>query len=137
VRLEERQETKHLDFNNHYNKPSMKHIRRNLRVEPTAAEKVLWQHLRNRQIEGVKFRRQYSVDRYVIDFYAPELKLAIELDGSIHSLHEQQVYDYERQDHLELYGIAFLRFRNEVVLNLLSQVLEKITENIHRLRDSN
>ncbi|NCS82774.1 MAG: DUF559 domain-containing protein, partial [Ignavibacteria bacterium] len=60
----------------HYNKSSEKEKRRSLRQNQTFLEEILWTHLRNRKCLGIKFRRQYSIDQYVIDFYAPEIKLA-------------------------------------------------------------
>ena len=83
-----------------YNKTSEKEKRRSLRNNMPPAEKIVWEKLRNRQIEGCKFRRQYSIDRFVIDFYAPELKLAIEIDGDSHFQDGAQVYDYELQSFL-------------------------------------
>ncbi|NEZ65094.1 DUF559 domain-containing protein [Leptolyngbyaceae cyanobacterium CCMR0082] len=67
-----------------YNKNSQKLNRQNLRRQMPKAEVILWIRLRRRQIAGVKFRRQYSVARFVLDFYCPELKLAIEIDGPTH-----------------------------------------------------
>lgn len=97
----------------HYNKSSEKRLRRKLRQRQTFVEGIAWRYLRNRQMLGCKFRRQYSVDKYVIDFYCPELKFAIELDGSVHNEPEQKEYDKKRQDYLENYGIHFLRITNE------------------------
>ena len=68
----------------HYNKPNMKQRRKVLRNAMTQAEIIVWSKLSRRQMHGYKFRRQYSVDQYVIDFYCPELKLAIEVDGDSH-----------------------------------------------------
>ena len=86
----------------------------------------MWLHIRNRKLLGVKFRRQYSVDNYVIDFYAPELKLAIELDGSIHELPEQKEYDKTRQKHIEQFGIEFIRITNEELLGNPNEAFEKV-----------
>ena len=97
----------------HYNKSSEKEKRRFLRQNQTFLEEILWQHLRNRKCLGIKFRRQYSIDQYVVDFYAPEIKLAIELDGSVHNHPDQQVYDKERQNFIERFGISFCRITNE------------------------
>lgn len=80
----------------HYNKKSEQPKRRTLRKEMTFCEKIMWRHLRRKQL-GVRFLRQYSVDHYIIDFYCPELKLAIELDGSVHDLTDQKEYDNYRQ----------------------------------------
>ena len=67
-----------------YNQPEQKSLRRELRKGGEAPEAVMWTLLKNRQIEGVKFRRQFGVGPYILDFYCPELKLGIELDGAPH-----------------------------------------------------
>ena len=119
----------------HYNKTTEKEKRRTLRKKQTYAEKILWQNLRNRQLLGIKFRRQYSVDHFVIDFYAPELKLAIESDGSIHELENQKEYDKARQEYLENFGITFIRITNDELLGNPNKAFEKIEEKIKRLRE--
>jgi very-short-patch-repair endonuclease len=68
----------------HYNKSVMKQRRKALRHSMPNADVILWQHLSRRQMHGYKFRRQYSIDHYVVDFYCPRLKLAIEVDGESH-----------------------------------------------------
>lgn len=68
----------------HYNKKSEKEKRRKLRQNQTYSEKIVWRYLRNREMLGYKFRRQYSIDNYIIDFYCPRLQLAFEIDGEIH-----------------------------------------------------
>lgn len=80
----------------HYNKKELKEIRRQLRRNQTYTEKIVWMYLRNRRTDGYKFRRQYSVDHFMLDFYCPELKFAIEFDGSVHDVPAQKVYDEER-----------------------------------------
>ena len=99
----------------HYNKKQMRERRRQLRSNMTFCEKIIWLHLRKYQL-GVKFHRQYSIDCYVIDFYCPELKLAIEIDGDVHEKEEQKEYDINRQNYLENYGITFVRIKNEELL---------------------
>ena len=64
-----------------YNDPSLKSTRRKLRNNQTNVERLLWNHLKNKQFYGLKFYRQYSIGKYILDFYSPELELAIELDG--------------------------------------------------------
>lgn len=76
-------------------------IRRNL----CKAEAIMWRYLSRRQMLGYKFRRRYGVDQYVIDFYCPELKLAVEIDGETHFRAGPKEYDEIRQKHLEQYGI--------------------------------
>ena len=88
----------------HFNKKSEQEKRRLLRNNMTYCEKIIWLHLRKRQL-GYRFLRQYSVDHFVIDFYCPELKLAVEIDGDVHEIPKQKNYDKARQNisrHLEL-----------------------------------
>jgi len=117
----------------HYNKTELKVRRRELRKNQTLAEKIMWTHLRNRQLLGFKFRRQYSVDNFVIDFYCPKLKLAIELDGNIHDLPEQKEYDKKRQMHIETYGISFIRISNEEYLGNPNKAFDRIEREIKNI----
>ncbi|PIP69060.1 hypothetical protein CO033_03105 [Candidatus Nomurabacteria bacterium CG_4_9_14_0_2_um_filter_32_10] len=105
---------------------------RYLRKEETKAEKILWQKLRNSNI-GIKFRRQYPIDMYILDFYAPKIKLSIELDGSVHNLKETKEYDRERTIYLESKYIYELRFWNSEIENNLNSVLSKIRTKIKEL----
>jgi very-short-patch-repair endonuclease len=119
-----------------YNRTSEKFKRQKLRTEMTEAEKRLWQHIRNRQLENCKFRRQYSVAAFAIDFYSPEIKLALEVDGDSHFVDGAVEYDAERQEFIESARINFLRFTNEEVYHNLDGVLEVIVEGIKSLRTS-
>jgi Uncharacterized protein conserved in bacteria len=94
------------------------------------AEILLWRHLSRKQILRIKFRRQYSVDRYVIDFYSPALKLAIEIDGDSHFQPGAIERDSERQKYIESFGIEFLRFTNADIYENLDGVIDKIAEHI-------
>ena len=96
---------------------------RYLRHEETKAEKILCKELRDRKL-GVKFRRQHPLDKFILDFYAPEIKLGIELDGSLHKQNTE--YDKSRTEHLNSHGIKIVRFWNSEVENNLEEVLEKI-----------
>ncbi|MBW4597900.1 MAG: endonuclease domain-containing protein [Brasilonema angustatum HA4187-MV1] len=116
-----------------YNKDSEKDKRRLLRQNITKAEKLIWDKLRDRQLENCKFRRQYSVDKFVIDFYSPELRLAIEIDGGSHFENGAAEYDKARQELIESAGINFIRFTNNDVYGNLSGVLESIAEKIREL----
>ena len=109
--------------------------RRILRTEMPRAERILWSKLRRRQMMGYKFRRQFSVENYVIDLYCPKLKLAIEVDGDSHFIGDTPEYDAERQIDIENYGIVFLRFQNEEVYNNLSGVLITIEEKIKEMEN--
>ncbi len=109
-----------------FNKKSEKEKRRKLRNNQTYAEKILWMSLRRRQICDVRFLRQYSVNYFVIDFYAPKIKLAIEVDGSSHIGKED--YDKSRQDYIEDFGIRVIRFTNENVIGNINKVIAQIVE---------
>lgn len=99
---------------------------RDLRRVETPAEKLLWQCLRNRQLKGRKFRRQHPFDKYVLDFYCHECRLAVELDGSTHDEIMNKQYDETRTAELKRSGIIVLRFRNEEVIKDIDEVLRKI-----------
>ncbi len=116
----------------HYNRASEKNLRRQLRNNMTAAEKIIWKHLRKKQL-GVRFLRKYSVDQFVIDFYCPKLKLALEIDGKIHNLPENKNRDVERQIFLESFGINFLRIKNEELFEDENKILEKVEQRIIEL----
>jgi very-short-patch-repair endonuclease len=95
-----------------------------MRREPTPAEKVLWDVLRGRGLDGLRFRRQHPVGRFVLDFYCPIHKLAVEVDGEVHDA--QQERDAERTAVIEAHGYRVIRFRNEEVLDNLPGVLARI-----------
>ena len=88
--------------------------RQKLRAEMPVAERLLWKHLRNEAL-GVKFRRQVSVGKYVLDFYCPTLHMAIEVDGESHAGEAAQEYDEVRQNEIESLGVRFIRVSNEDV----------------------
>ncbi|NMF66423.1 endonuclease domain-containing protein [Brasilonema octagenarum] len=118
-----------------YNKDSEKEKKRLLRQNITKCETLLWEKLRDRQLENCKFRRQYSVDKFVIDFYSPELRLAIEIDGESHFEKGAVEYDKARQEFIESAKITFIRFTNNDVYGNFSGVLESIAEKIRELRE--
>ena len=99
---------------------------RYFRKDATDAEKRVWSCLRNRQIAGLKFRRQHSVGKRSIDFFCAEAKLGIELDGSGHHRHFGQVCDLDREIELYERGIRLLRFRNGDIFDNLDSVLNAI-----------
>jgi very-short-patch-repair endonuclease/DNA modification methylase len=106
---------------------------RDLRRNQTAAEKRLWSLLRNDQL-GAHFRRQHPMGPYILDFYSPEIRLAIELDGSIHDAVDQKEYDLFRQKLIEHYGIEFMRFCNNEVEFNINSVIERIAERVEKRR---
>jgi very-short-patch-repair endonuclease len=105
---------------------------RKLRKEMTPAEQVLWKNLRGRRLEGLKFRRQHPLGRFIVDFYCAEHRLVIELDGGIHQ--DQQEYDQARTEVLQDYGYRVLRFPNEAVLQRLDDVLQTITSTVRKIK---
>jgi uroporphyrinogen-III synthase len=103
-----------------------KEIARHLRQQQTPAEKKLWEILRNRQFENLKFRRQHPLKDYIVDFYCHELELVIELDGAYQNEKKQKYKDEQRGFHLSFLGYRILRYFNEVVFSSSQQVLEEI-----------
>jgi len=108
-----------------YNRHYLKDRRKNLRNNATSAELKLWEELKHKKL-GHKFRRQYSVSNYILDFYCVELKLCIELDGGSHDGIEAIEYDLARDKFLESVGIETLRIFNEEVFEDIEKVLERI-----------
>ena len=103
-------------------------VARNLRKHSTDAEKILWQRLRNKQLEGFKFRRQQIVGRYVVDFVNFERKLVVEVDGSQHAVEKEK--DRERDQWLQRQGFEVFRCWNSEVFENLESVLEVIREKL-------
>jgi len=101
---------------------------RELRKEATEAEKLLWTELRNTKLNGLKFRRQHPIDKFIVDFYCHEKKLVTELDGNIHDEKVNKEYDEARSAMLAGLNVIVLRFRNEEVINNMKNVLEKISD---------
>ena len=112
------------------NDPSFKTRRRTLRKKQTDAECKLWQRLRNKQVHGLKFYRQYSVGSYILDFYCPQRLLAIELDGSQHLAAKE--YDDDRTAYLQRLGITVIRFWDHEVLQEMDVVMEVIWNKLLR-----
>ena len=111
------------------NLPHLKTYRKQLRNNLTPSEAILWNNLKNKQLDGRKFRRQHSIANYILDFYCPSEKLAIELDGHGHFEANQRTYDFNRDRFIESYGIRVLRFENKLIFNQLELVLEMIKNN--------
>jgi very-short-patch-repair endonuclease len=113
-----------------YNTLANKEKRKYLRKNQTEIEAVLWGHLRARRFYGLKFHRQYSVGRYILDFYCPQKKIAIEVDGSGHMEERQKEYDTIRTEYLEIFGIKVFRVWNSDINTNLDGVLEAIYHKI-------
>jgi very-short-patch-repair endonuclease len=105
-----------------YLKPYRKKLRNNL----TPAEASLWKLLQGKKLEGKKFRRQHSVGNYILDFYCPSQKLAIELDGSHHFSEEYISKDAIRTHYLNSQGIKVIRFENKLVFDKTDWVIDEI-----------
>jgi very-short-patch-repair endonuclease len=104
--------------------PQIEAEARRLRHNMTPAEKTLWEALRGKKLDGLKFRAQHPVGPFILDFWCPSVKLVVELDGGVHR--DQQDYDDARTKQLESYGYRVIRFTNEQVLTDLPSVLERI-----------
>ncbi len=115
----------------HFNRRSEREKRKGLRSNASDAEQRLWRQLRAKQL-GTKFHRQYSVDAYVLDFYAPRWKLAIEVDADSHFTVEAKQYDEERTAYMKQFGIEVVRFTNLEILENIGGVLETIEGAVKR-----
>ena len=113
-----------------HNKSELTTQRKTLRNNSTSAEAMLWSMLKSRQL-GVRFRRQFSIGQYILDFYSPEVNLCIELDGAPHFTYVGSDYDYERTEYLKKYhGIRTLRFENSEFFNYPEEVVNTIKKAI-------
>jgi very-short-patch-repair endonuclease len=101
---------------------------RKLRSKMTIAERRLWSSLRDRRLKGLKFRRQYELGPYIVDFFCHEAALVVEADGSQHHEEVQAWYDYNRTKWLESAGYRVVRFANVEILKHPAQVLEVIAD---------
>ncbi len=102
----------------------LKPLAREMRHDPTTSESQLWQRLRNHQVRGFKFRRQHTIDRFIVDFYCSEAHLIIEVDGPVHQYTPEE--DAVRQAFLENMNMRVLRFTNEQVQTNVGRVLTEI-----------
>ena len=116
-----------------FNKKSEQEKRRELRKNMTKAEVLLWLGLKNKKL-GVRFLRQFNIKAFVVDFYCPEIKLALEIDGATHITREEIKYDKQRQEYIESLSIKFLRFDNIEIYYDMFNVLEKIKAKIKELK---
>jgi leucyl-tRNA synthetase len=127
----------HSDRSNVFNlaKPELqtKHteLAKQNRKNATKSENLLWQELRNRKIHGAKFRRQYPIDQFIVDFVCLDIKLIVEVDGDVHEEREQE--DHDRTNLLEQKkGFKVIRFTNDEVINNISEVLRTISTNLNQ-----
>ncbi len=113
-----------------FNKTLLKEKRQELRNNASLSEKILWSKLKKGNPFNLKFRRQYSVGSYIVDFYCTELKLAIEIDGDSHFQEDFKKKDFIRTKFLIEQGIDIIRFTNNDVKGNLQQVLEEINREV-------
>ena len=111
-----------------HNLKEMEVYRKNLRNNGTSAEAFLWNYLKSSKLEGRKFRRQHSIQRYIVDFYCPSEKLIVELDGQVHFNSNAEEYDRKREKDLEALGFTIIRFENKMVFDFLPSVLKNIKD---------
>lgn len=112
-----------------HNQNNLKEMRKQLRNNLTPAEAELWKHLQKSKLEGRKFRRQHSVGNYILDFYCPQEKLGIELDGKDHFTDNGYEADTIRTEYINSLNIKIIRFENKEVFEQLEGVLEEIKQN--------
>lgn len=108
------------------NRPPQAPLRQRLRTHGTPAEAALWRHLHRRGLGGLRFRRQLGAGPYVLDFYCPEARLAVELDGAVHDDPPRRAADDARTANLAVAGIRVIRFENREVFERLVGVLAAI-----------
>ena len=100
---------------------------------PTEAEEVLWEALRGKRLGGLRFRRQHAYETFIFDFYCPEFKLIVEVDGGYHGTDFQQEKDTERDNSLTASGFRIVRLTNAEVLEQLPTILNKILQATNRI----
>ena len=109
-------------------KSNLKFTSRQLRLEMTGCERLLWSRLRRKQLHGVQFYRQKPIGSYIVDFYAPAVRLVVEVDGSQHQGHIHTQNDAHRDESLKSQGLRVLRFTNRQVVDDLDSVVWFVEE---------
>jgi very-short-patch-repair endonuclease len=112
-------------------RPSLTQAARKLRNSSTKAEILLWQHLKGKRMLGLDFHRQKPIGNYIVDFLCTKARLAIEIDGYTHRFDEVVRKDDSKNAYLEAMGIQVIRFRDEEVINDISDVLRRIEATVH------
>jgi len=120
---------------NLFNKKGLKSLRSSLRNRSTSAEAVLWNILKSKNLDGKKFRRQYSIDNYIVDFCCPSEKLIIELDGDPHGEYHKIEKDENRDKFLESLGFTVLRFENRFVFQDQEYLKTEIMKIIYKRKE--
>jgi len=110
-------------------------FRRMLRKNQTEVEKIVWNKLRSGRFFGIKFFRQYGIGNYIADFYCPEFKIVVELDGGQHFEGERIEYDKKREEYMLLKGVKTLRFTNFDILHNLDGIIEHLKNIIEEIKN--
>ena len=113
---------------NLHTRKTLQHFRKELRNKSTSAEIAFWNLVKNRSLEGRKFRRQLSIGNYIVDFYCPSEKLIVELDGDPHGEYHKISEDIKRDEYLQDLGFTVLRFENRFVFQDPEYILEEINK---------
>jgi very-short-patch-repair endonuclease len=113
-----------------FNNPKFKLTRSDLRKQMTEAESLLWSKIKNKQLVNYKFRRQYGIGPFIVDFYCPKLKLVIEIDGGQHNKLENIEYDNSRTEYFKSMNIIVIRYWNNEVLSSIEGVYDDILNKI-------
>lgn len=111
-------------FNNH----NLKQHRQSLRNAMPQPEAILWSKLRASQLYGYKFRRQYGIGKYIVDFYCPKARLVVEIDGNSHYQNDVREKDKEREGFIKSFNISIVRFTNKDITENLTGVLKKLAD---------
>ena len=119
-----------------FNTAALKERRKKLRNNQTLAEKTLWQNIRKKQLNGIQFYRQYGIGSYIADFYAPAVRLCIEIDGDQHYTETGKEYDAERDNYITSLNIKVIRFRNREVIEDTKKVVAEIKKEIELILES-
>jgi len=120
---------------NLFNKKGLKSFRSSLRNRSTSAEAALWNILKSKNLDGKKFRRQYSIGNYIVDFCCPSEKLIIELDGDPHGEYHKIEKDENRDKFLESLGFTVLRFENRFVFQDQEYLKTEIMKIIYKRKE--
>ncbi|MCX6792533.1 MAG: endonuclease domain-containing protein [Candidatus Falkowbacteria bacterium] len=108
-------------------------LAREFRSNPTKAESIMWQILKDEYLLNYKFRRQYVIAGYILDFYCQSLKLGIEVDGGIHNIPKNMNADIKRQQIIKQYGVEIIRITNEEIISTPILVFQKLRNHIESI----
>src|SRR3990167_9121982 len=112
------------------NLKALKPRRQSLHQNPTTPEIILWNKLKGKQLDNRKFRRQHSIENFILDFYCSEAKIGIEIDGDSHYSQESKLNDEIRTGRIAKHDIKVIRFTNKKIMENIDGVLADILSNI-------